>query len=86
MTQTIGKSEAKKFADAHEEGNFILNGYNVGNNPASKAMDLFNNNVGRNLRPIPGSAYLNPLLSYIAKVNRWHIWPFFILYEVQLKL
>ena len=58
MTQIIGKSEAKKFGDAHEEGNFFLTGYSGGNNAASKAMDLYNNNVGRNLRPIPGSKFL----------------------------
>lgn len=54
MTQSIGASEAKKFGDAHEVGNWLKGSYGK-NSPGHKAMDLFNNNVGRNLKPIPGS-------------------------------
>lgn len=54
MTQEIGKSEAKKFGDAHEVGNLWKGTYGK-INAGSSSMDLFNNNVGRNLKPIPGS-------------------------------
>lgn len=54
MTQKIGKSAAKKFGDAHEVGNLLEGTYGK-INAGSSSMDLFNNNVGRNLNPIPGS-------------------------------
>lgn len=49
MAQAVGKEQAKKFADAYE-----VDGLRNGADRRAVAMDLFNNNVGRNLKPIPG--------------------------------
>lgn len=49
MAQALGKEQAKKFADAYE-----VDGLRNGADRRAVAMDLFNNNVGRNLKPIPG--------------------------------
>lgn len=60
MSQDIGRSEAKKFGDAHERGNAYLQysrgqEYGAGNSPGSRNMDLHNNHIGRNLQPRNGS-------------------------------
>lgn len=47
MAQSFGESQAKEFADAHEVGNLVKDSY--GKNSPGKAMDLFNNCVGREL-------------------------------------
>jgi len=59
MSQDIGRSEAKKFGDAHERGNAYLQysrgqEYGAGNSPGSRNMDLHNNHIGRNLQPRNG--------------------------------
>lgn len=53
MTQSFGESVAKQFADAHEVGNWYLETYGK-NSPKHKAMDLYNNEVGRGLVPQSG--------------------------------
>ena len=60
MTQNMGRSEAKKFGDAHERGNWYLQRqrgqeYGAGNSEGSRDMDLHNNHIGRNLQSRDGS-------------------------------